>query len=79
MTDASALIMTILLDTAKSESKLGQAMEWETAFVEFMLKWTEDEKPEFMDIAFYSSRSLQDELHRSSFGDMGVIRKRDQH
>ena len=64
--DATAIIITIL-NTGPESAK------WEKSFVEFMQNWTENEKPDFMDVSFYSERSIQDELERSSFGDIHVI------
>lgn len=42
-------------------------------FIEFMKNWTEVSKPEFMDLAFTSERSIEDELDRESKSDIFTI------
>ncbi len=44
-------------------------------FVEFMHHWEANEKPEYMDIAFSSERSIEDELERETYGDIVTIGK----
>lgn len=51
------------------------ALEWELKFINFMHNWIENEKPDFFDVSFYTSRSLQDELNKASYGDVDVICK----
>jgi Niemann-Pick C1 protein len=43
--------------------------------VEFMQYWEANEKPEYMDIAFSSERSIEDELERETYGDIVTIGK----
>lgn len=43
------------------------------SFVEFMKNWTATEKPAYMDIAFTSERSIEDELNRESQSDVLTI------
>lgn len=48
-------------------------MSWEQEYVKFMKNWTTSEKPEFMDVAFTSERSIVDELDRESQSDVATI------
>lgn len=48
-------------------------MEWEREFVNFMKNWTLHGKPAFMDVAFTSERSIEDELDRESQSDVITI------
>ncbi|CAL7940989.1 unnamed protein product [Xylocopa violacea] len=70
---ATAVILTILVNNYHNKSKLHPAMEWEKSYVEFMKKWIATEKPAFMDIAFTSERSIEDELNRESQSDVLTI------
>ncbi|KAJ8923333.1 hypothetical protein NQ315_001891 [Exocentrus adspersus] len=54
-------------------AKLTAALEWEKEFVAFMKNWTTTEKPEYMDVAFTSERSIEDELDRESQSDVVTI------
>lgn len=42
-------------------------------FISFMKNWTKNEKPKFMDIAFTSERSIEDELEKESQSDILTI------
>ncbi|XP_006621496.1 NPC intracellular cholesterol transporter 1 isoform X3 [Apis dorsata] len=70
---ATAVILTILVNNYHNKSKLHPAMEWEKSYIEFMKNWTTMKKPEFMDIAFTSERSIEDELNRESQSDVLTI------
>ena len=77
---ADALVITIILNNYDSQSKeeedvkgLQRAMAWEKTFIEFMLKWEENKKPIYMDIAFNSERSIEDELEKEMYGDIMTI------
>lgn len=70
---AKALILTFLVNNYHNKTKVGPAMEWERTYVEFMKNYTAHEKPEFMDIAFTSERSIEDELDRESQSDVLTI------
>lgn len=43
------------------------------SFINFMKNWTATKKPAFMDIAFTSERSIEDELNRESQSDIVTI------
>lgn len=70
---SKAIILTFLVNNFHNKTKLGPAMAWERKFVEFMKHWTEHEKPAFMDVAFTSERSIEDELDRESQSDVITI------
>ena len=51
------------------QEKINRARAWEAAFVSFLKNYTEsNDKPDFMDVAFNSERSIQDEFERTSTG-----------
>ena len=54
LTDASALILTFLVDGKKDN--LDKALAWEKTMSDFMLKWIDTEKPAEMDVAFNTER-----------------------
>ncbi|XP_059489962.1 NPC intracellular cholesterol transporter 1 homolog 1b-like [Neocloeon triangulifer] len=66
MIKAKALVLTILVDNYIEGDKVAPAFEWEKNFIAFMQKWEKESKPEFMEIAFNSERSIEDELDRTS-------------
>ncbi|XP_017879993.1 NPC intracellular cholesterol transporter 1 isoform X4 [Ceratina calcarata] len=70
---ATAIILTILVNNYHNKSKLQPAMEWEQSYVKFMKEWIATKKPAFMDIAFTSERSIEDELNRESQSDVLTI------
>ncbi|KAJ8965133.1 hypothetical protein NQ314_004358 [Rhamnusium bicolor] len=71
--NATAVILTFLVNNYHNKSKLSPALEWEKEFVAFMKNWTATEKPAFMDIAYTSERSIEDELDRESQSDVVTI------
>ena len=75
---AEAASLTILLENFDEEDpdasdELERAKHWEKGFVAFMKNWTETEMPEWMDLAYMSERSIEDELERTSRGDILTI------
>ncbi|XP_011704595.1 PREDICTED: Niemann-Pick C1 protein isoform X2 [Wasmannia auropunctata] len=70
---ATAVILTFLVNNYHNKAKLLPAMEWEESFINFMKNWTATRKPAFMDIAFTSERSIEDELNRESQSDIVTI------
>ncbi|XP_045537297.1 NPC intracellular cholesterol transporter 1 isoform X5 [Papilio machaon] len=70
---ADALIITILVNNKHDTSQLKPALEWEKKFIEFMKNYTENEMPSYMDIAYTSERSIEDELDRESQSDVSTI------
>jgi Niemann-Pick C1 protein len=63
---ATAVVVTILVDNYLEKDKLALAYEWEKNFIAFMKRWEAESKPDFMEIAFNSERSIEDELDRTS-------------
>ena len=80
-TKAKAVDMTFVVDNYDIYSEdyatkkaLSRAKEWEKAYIEFLKEWQQDEeKMRYMEIAFYSERSIEDELARESAGDISTI------
>lgn len=70
---ATAVILTFLVNNYHNKSLLSPAMEWEREFNEFMKNWTANSKPDFMDVAYRSERSIEDELDRESQSDVVTI------
>ncbi len=76
---ASAVVITFILDNyhpsdGDSMEKLERARAWEAEFVRFMKEWTSDpENTKYMDVAFNSERSIEDELERETSGDVLTI------
>ncbi|XP_014480790.1 PREDICTED: Niemann-Pick C1 protein isoform X2 [Dinoponera quadriceps] len=70
---ATAIIISILVNNYHNKAKLLPAMEWEESFINFMKNWTATRKPAYMDIAFTSERSIEDELNRESQSDILTI------
>ncbi|XP_066248348.1 NPC intracellular cholesterol transporter 1 isoform X3 [Euwallacea similis] len=71
--NATAVILTFLVNNYHNKTKVVPAMEWEKRFVEFMKNYIAGNSSEFMDIAFTSERSVEDELDRESQGDVITI------
>jgi Niemann-Pick C1 protein len=78
---SEAIVMQIIINNFDPHSEkeedvkgLERAMAWEEKFIEFMKDWVENEMPkEFMDVAFTSERSVEDELDRETYGDVATI------
>ncbi|CAB0034871.1 unnamed protein product [Trichogramma brassicae] len=70
---ATAIILTFLVNNHHDKAKLVPAMEWEENYVSFMKNWTKNVKPKYMDLAFTSERSIEDELDRESSSDVITI------
>ncbi|CAG9824579.1 unnamed protein product [Phaedon cochleariae] len=71
--NATAVILTFIVNNYHNKSLLSPAMEWEKEYIAFMKNYTEHEKPYFMDLAFTSERSIMDELDRESQSDVLTI------
>ncbi|KAF2904777.1 hypothetical protein ILUMI_01402 [Ignelater luminosus] len=65
-TDAVGITLTFLVNNHVNTTDLKPALEWEEKYIEFMKNWDKHERPEMMDIAFTSERSIEDELDRVS-------------
>ena len=71
--DASTVIITFVVNNHKDKSKLGKALAWEKAFVEFMKNYVKNPKNADLTISFTSERSIEDELNRESNTDVVTI------
>ncbi|KAL4714887.1 hypothetical protein ACJJTC_012559 [Scirpophaga incertulas] len=71
--EARALIITVLVNNRHDASLLKPALEWEKEFIKFMKNYTENHMPPYMDIAYTSERSIEDELDRESQSDVSTI------
>ncbi|KAI4483549.1 hypothetical protein M0804_007809 [Polistes exclamans] len=63
---ANGLILSFLMNNHLDEEKLEPVIKWEQRFINFMKDWVIHEKPDFMDVAFVTEKSIQDELDRTS-------------
>ncbi|XP_063990159.1 NPC intracellular cholesterol transporter 1 isoform X1 [Diachasmimorpha longicaudata] len=70
---ATAIVLTFLVNNYHNKSKLQPAMEWEKTYIEYMKNWVATKKPSYMDVAFTSERSIEDELYRESQSDISTI------
>lgn len=70
---ADVIILTFLVNNHYDKSKLTPALEWEQEYVAFMKNWTTTTKPAYMNVAFSSDRSIEDELQRESQSDISTI------
>ena len=77
---SEAIVMQIIIDNYDPKSSkeedvkgLARAMAWEEKFIEFMKNWVVTEMPPYMDVAFTSERSVEDELDRETYGDIATI------
>ncbi|RNA21587.1 Niemann-Pick C1, partial [Brachionus plicatilis] len=67
--NASALILTFIINNHKNESENLAAMAWEKSVIEFLKNYTNEN----MSISFSTERSIQDELDRESKSDISTI------
>ncbi|XP_054268696.1 NPC intracellular cholesterol transporter 1-like [Macrosteles quadrilineatus] len=70
---ATATILTFLVNNHHNKTLLQPALLWEERFISFMKNWTATEKPAYMDVAFTSERSIEDELDKESRSDILTI------
>ncbi|XP_063244336.1 NPC intracellular cholesterol transporter 1 isoform X2 [Bacillus rossius redtenbacheri] len=71
---ATAIILTFLVNNHHNKTKLGPALRWEDRFLDFMKNWTSSSsKPPFMEVAYSTERSIEDELDRESQSDVMTI------
>jgi hypothetical protein len=81
VTSRSSTLFQVILDNYDNlspdpadEAAIDRAMEWEEALMEFLEEWMADpEKYKNFDIAYYTERSVTDEVARGSEGDIVTI------
>lgn len=71
--NATTAVITFVVSNEYNKEDTRPAREWEKAYVEFMKKYVEEDMPTFMDIAFSSERSIEDELERQSSGEVVTV------
>lgn len=71
--DANTAVITYVVNNYYEKEKNEPAREWEKAFLTFMEDYIRTKKPAFMDIAYSSERSIQDELKRESEGEITTV------
>lgn len=71
--NANVVILTFLVNNYHKKVRLEPAKKWESLYVEFMQNWTKNNKSKYIDIAFSSERSIEDELLRESQSDVSTI------
>ncbi|XP_076457250.1 NPC intracellular cholesterol transporter 1-like [Babylonia areolata] len=69
--NATALVITFVVNNHRKEADNAKAEAWEKVFIEFMKNYTENQPN--MSIAFSSERSIEDELDRESRSDVLTI------
>ena len=56
------------------QESIAKAKAWEAAYISYLKNYTTSaDKPDFMDVAFNSERSIQDELQRTSLGKLFIL------
>ncbi|EFN63960.1 Niemann-Pick C1 protein [Camponotus floridanus] len=63
---ATGLVLTFLVRNSLNEEDLVPIIKWEQRFLDFMAKWDQNDRPNFMDVAWTTEKSIQDELDRTS-------------
>lgn len=70
---ADVVILTFLVNNHHEKQRVEPAKQWESLYVEFMKNWVAHNKSDYIDIAFSSERSIEDELKRESESDIMTI------
>ncbi|XP_076646594.1 NPC intracellular cholesterol transporter 1 homolog 1b [Halictus rubicundus] len=63
---ATGLVLSFMVSNSRNKSVIAAAEKWEQRFIDFMKEWDATERPDYMDIAYTTEKSIQDELERSS-------------
>ncbi|KAF5305092.1 hypothetical protein FQA39_LY09354 [Lamprigera yunnana] len=69
-TDGIGITLTFLVSNTINQTELIPALEWEKKYIDFLKEWDKTKRPDIMDIAFTSERSIEDELVRLSEGEV---------
>ncbi|XP_071646320.1 NPC intracellular cholesterol transporter 1 homolog 1b [Temnothorax longispinosus] len=70
---ATGLVLTFLVKNSLNESDLVTINKWEQRFLDFMENWNENGRPDSMDVAWSTEKSIQDELDRTSKAEMITV------
>ncbi|XP_033109697.1 NPC intracellular cholesterol transporter 1-like [Anneissia japonica] len=72
--NATALVITMTVNNYKTgDPRLEKALAWEQGFLKYMKHFTERNLNPNLTIAFYSERSVEDEIYRESKSDILTI------
>nr|XP_012232256.1 PREDICTED: Niemann-Pick C1 protein-like isoform X2 [Linepithema humile] len=67
---ATGLVLTFLVKNSLDEEDLAPVIKWEQRFLDFMEKWNQKSRPKFMNVAWSTEKSIEDELDRTSKAEM---------
>lgn len=70
---ATGLILTFLVKNSLNQEDLVPITKWEQRFLNFMEKWNKYDRPEFMDVAWTTEKSIEDELDRTSKAEIITV------
>ncbi|XP_075233527.1 NPC intracellular cholesterol transporter 1 homolog 1b-like isoform X2 [Lycorma delicatula] len=70
---ASSVFLTFIINNYLDKEKLIPAKNWEERFLKFLKNWTEESKPDYMDISYRAERSIEDELERESKAEIWTV------
>ncbi|XP_026674415.1 NPC intracellular cholesterol transporter 1 homolog 1b-like isoform X2 [Ceratina calcarata] len=70
---ATGVVLSFLVKNSLDTEELESAYKWEQRFLDFMEEWTVKKRPEFMDVAYTTEKSIEDELVRSSKAEAKTI------
>jgi len=70
---ANTAVITFVVNNKFDKDEVRPAREWEKAYIEFMENYVKNDKPSFMDVAYSSERSIEDELERQSSGEVVTV------
>lgn len=71
--NANTAVITFVVNNKMDKDDRRAATEWEKAYVDFMKNYLENEMPSFLEIAFSSERSIEDELERQSSSEVVTV------
>ncbi|XP_011332296.2 NPC intracellular cholesterol transporter 1 homolog 1b [Ooceraea biroi] len=71
--NATGLILTFLVRNSLNEKDLAPVFKWEQRFLDFMAKWNQQGRPEFMDVAWTTEKSIENELDRTSKAEVLTV------
>ncbi|KAJ8952599.1 hypothetical protein NQ318_004146 [Aromia moschata] len=71
--DAVGVTLTFLAENKLDTDELADTLAWEAEFIKFLEKWDDEERPEFMDIAYSAERSIQDGIDDLSESEASTV------
>ncbi|XP_020288824.1 Niemann-Pick type protein homolog 1B-like [Pseudomyrmex gracilis] len=70
---ATGLVLTFLVKNSLNTEELTPIIKWEQRFLDFMSEWNRERRPEFMDVAWTTEKSIEDELDRTSKAEVITV------